>query len=219
MKIWYCTLHQTHNWESLLLRLQGIFEGPSEVLKRKRKTERCFSIEVEIFSEKGNSVSSLYWINIKISLKELLSISLCSEAPHLALHRWKPEDLGLPGTSGCSEHFQGLLLLQQGRRDRAAIAAVRGGHFFPPFSPAVAVTPDTHNSPLSATARRVPGGRQKNESRDLAEHRSKQGGGPGWDVLPVLYLLPLQDILKGGLLLCCPISWIGSFWFGEAGII
>ena len=85
MNILYCTLHLTHNWESLLLRLQGIFEGTSEVLKRKNKTERYFSTEVEIFSEKGNSISSLYWINTKISPREPLSVSFCSEVPRLAL--------------------------------------------------------------------------------------------------------------------------------------
>lgn len=121
----------TCNWESLLLRLQGIFEGTSEVLKRKNKTEHYFSIEAEFFLEKGNSISSLYWINIKVSLEEPLCNSSCSKAPHLALFRWKSEDLGLPGTSWCSEHFQGLQLVQQGQRDRAATAPVRGGHFFP----------------------------------------------------------------------------------------
>lgn len=173
----------TRYWESLLLRLQGIFEGTSEVLKRKNKTERYFSIEVEIFSEKGNSLSSLYWINIKVSSK-LPPVSLCSKAPHSVLFRGKSEDLGLPGMSWCSECFQALLLLWWGWRDRAGTTAAKGGHF-PPFSPAVAVSPDTHSSPLSAVATHFPGGRQRQQQE------------PRWVLLPAACCSEPRLVLVG----------------------
>lgn len=58
-------------------------------------------------------MSSLYWINIEALSRKLLSNSLCSEAPHSVPFSWK--DLGLPGASCCSEHFQGSPHLQPAR--------------------------------------------------------------------------------------------------------
>lgn len=180
----------TRNWESLLLRLQGIFEGTSKVLKRKNKTEHYFSIEAEFFLEKGNSISSLYWINIKVSLEELLPNSSCSEAPHLALFRWKSEDLGLPGMSWCSEHFQGLQLVQQGQRDRAATAPVRGAHFFPFLKhllpPQILTSLPCQQRPdvfLEAG---------EGDSRELAMHRSLQPAAPSKELVYFSWQCPVS---------------------------
>lgn len=93
-----------------------------------------FSVKVEIFSEKGNSISSLYWINIKGLLRELPSNSLCSEAPHSAQISQRNWRIVAYLVQASAQSISRAVLLQQGQRDTAASAAARGSHFFPLFS-------------------------------------------------------------------------------------